>query len=120
MTPPQIWLANMKVGEELAIEIYAFGFLTGYEKGVVTRVTETQIEVQREKGPKRTSRYRRTNGKAFGSQQRLLVPLTEEVRLVWRREAALEVIRYVDWGTISTEKLEVVAKACEGAGIITR
>jgi hypothetical protein len=102
------WLASLKVGDKLAIDTSKYSF-TSYSKGTVTKVTPTQIHVQGHYNE--PIKFRKTDGYQIAGDRfypMKLVPLTDEVTDVWRRQKAKERIATVQWTTLPTEVLEAV------------
>lgn len=82
------WLANLKAGDEVAIQRNYF-----VEIGFVARTTPTLIVVG-------TERFGRVSGRSTGSTSwsaSWLVPPTAEIRESWARRRAIARVRDTEW-----------------------
>ncbi len=103
------WLANLKVGDKVAISNRY-----GYKSEIVARLTKTQVVL--ENGVK----FNRESCRRIGDDAWTfvyLVPLTAEIRAEWRREWLLNELSNYNIKQTSNENLEKIVALLRELGV---
>lgn len=109
------WLAGLKVGHEVAVDVSHYDVNTYYRRGLVINIKRTTITVQ---VGARDREFRRKDGRedAPGKYSyEKLHPIDSKVLQRWQQQKALDRLTYAHWARLPLEVLEQVVAILDAA-----